>query len=112
MSDENGRYSCRQRILESKQVRYSKVLEAEKSKAPGVMEEQEALSKHSRKTYDLTEFQAYLKAKKEHDDKTGWFYRQEKRRSRIFCLWRKSEDYFANRGKNCTLHYGGPGRSK
>ena len=76
MMDENRVslcYTCRQRMFESKMTRHQRLLEQEKSRPPGVLEEQAALSLHSRKTNDLSEFEAYLKAKKEHDERTAWF---------------------------------------
>ena len=54
-------------MFESKMTRHQRLLKQEKSRAPGVLEEQAALPLHSRKTNDLSEFEAYLKAKKEHD---------------------------------------------
>ncbi len=43
------------------------MLEVEKLRAPGLLEAEQALSGHSRKTNNADEFIAYLKAKKEHD---------------------------------------------
>ena len=46
------------------------MLEVEKLRAPGLLEAEQALSGHSRKTNHADEFIAYLKAKKEHDERT------------------------------------------
>ena len=63
-------------MFESIHMWHGKVLEGETSRALGIQKEREVLSLHSRKTNDISAFEAYLKAKKEHDDRTEWFYRQ------------------------------------
>ncbi len=86
----------------------------EKLGAPGLLEAEQALSGHSRKTNNADEFIAYLKAKKEHDERPSSFYQQAKWRGwklRLFCHRRRSEDSFCNRvastyGEECTLYYG------
>ncbi len=89
------RYTCRQRMFESKHTRYQAIMKKEKRLASGVLEAEQDLSKHFRKTNDHSEFLSYLTEKKMHDDETHKFYIEEKWRGwkfRLFCNRKRSED--------------------
>lgn len=73
-------------MFKSQLTRHRRVLKVEKSKVLELLAEERALSLHSRKSNDIAEFEAYMKAKKVHNEITAPFYMQEKWRNWKFSV--------------------------
>ena len=117
MIDTDGitlKYTSRQRLFESRVVRYRQVLEMEKRRA-GIDALEAKLSEHSARTNNLVEFFSYLAAKKLFgESEAGKFYVQDRWRNwrlSMFSARKSSEERFINTvkttyGKDTTIYYG------
>lgn len=97
------RYTQNQKRKETKQKKFSKILEKMKDEKIGnknITEYETELSSYSRKCLDFSEYMKYIKAKNRLNDKVSKFYENEihrKLKHQSFINRRKSEQKFINR---------------